>query len=170
MVIEGSGRPARANAELRDMRSTRGTFERLPVSAESAFGACCLSVASLAWSLAVAGMPGRREGVFRVLAGVSGIGGECFSWMGGGQQGGDRVAAHLDAGHAGGNTTRTCQWSQDSIMAPQEVAAALKLAPRSGPARRAAPLALPRCSWWPGNLVELRVVAPQNPHKSGSAA
>jgi hypothetical protein len=105
-----------------------------------------------------------------VLAGVSGIGGECFSWMGGGQQGGDRVAAHLDAGHAGGNTTRTCQWSQDSIMAPQEVAAALKLAPRSGPARRAAPLALPRCSWWPGNLVELRVVAPQNPHKSGSAA
>jgi hypothetical protein len=27
---------------------------------------------------------GRREGVFRVLAGVSGIGGECFSWMGGG--------------------------------------------------------------------------------------
>ena len=53
-------------------------------------------------------------------------------------------------------------------MAPQELAAALKLAPRSGPARRAAPLALPRCSWWPGNLVELRVVAPQNPHKSGS--
>ena len=83
---------------------------------------------------------------------------------------GDRVAAHLDAGHAGGNTTRTCQWSRDSIMAPQELAAALKLAPRSGPARRAAPLALPRCSWWPGNLFELRVVAPQNPHKSGSAA
>ena len=55
-------------------------------------------------------------------------------------------------------------------MAPQEMAAALKLAPRSGPARRAAPLALPGCSWWPGNLVELRVVAPQNPHKSGSAA
>jgi hypothetical protein len=42
--------------------------------------------------------------VFRVLAGVSGIGGECFSWMGGGQQCGDRVAAHLDAGHVGGNT------------------------------------------------------------------
>ena len=53
-------------------------------------------------------------------------------------------------------------------MAPQEMAAALKLAPRSGPALRAAPL--PGCSWWPGNLVELRVVAPQNPHKSGSAA
>ena len=61
------------------------------------------------------GCPGRREGVFRVLAGVSGIGGECFSWMGGGQQGGDRVAAHLDAGHAGGNTTRTCQWSGTAL-------------------------------------------------------
>ncbi len=55
-------------------------------------------------------------------------------------------------------------------MASQELAAALKLAPRSGPARRAAPLALPGCSWWPGDLIELRVVAPQNPHKSGSAA
>ena len=32
------------------------------------------------------GCPGRREGVFRVLAGVSGIGGECFSWMGGGSR------------------------------------------------------------------------------------
>jgi hypothetical protein len=40
-------------------------------------------VASLACSLAVAGMPG-SAGVFRVLARVSGIGGECFSWMGGG--------------------------------------------------------------------------------------
>jgi hypothetical protein len=30
------------------------------------------------------GCRGRREGVFRVLADVSGIGGECFSWMGGG--------------------------------------------------------------------------------------
>jgi hypothetical protein len=30
------------------------------------------------------GCPGRREGVFRVLAGAGGIGGECFSWMGGG--------------------------------------------------------------------------------------
>jgi hypothetical protein len=29
-------------------------------------------------------MPGSAGGVFRVLAGVSGIGGECFSWMGGG--------------------------------------------------------------------------------------
>jgi len=47
-------------------------------------GACCPSVESLAWSLAVAGMPGSTGGVFRVLAGVSGIGGECFSWMGGG--------------------------------------------------------------------------------------
>src|SRR5947209_3926215 len=55
-------------------------------------------------------------------------------------------------------------------MVPRELAAALEFAPRSGPARRAAPLALPRCSWWPGNLVELRVLAPQNPHKSGSAA
>jgi hypothetical protein len=27
-------------------------------------------------------MPGSAEGVFRVLAGVSGIGGECFSWVG----------------------------------------------------------------------------------------
>ena len=59
---------------------------------------------------------------------------------------------------------------RDSIMGPQELAAALKLAPRSGPARRAAPLALPTCSWWPGSQVELRVLAPQNPHKSGSAA
>jgi len=53
---------------------------------EQVFGredACCPSVASLAWSLAVAGMPG-SAGVFRVLARVSGIGGECFSWMGGG--------------------------------------------------------------------------------------
>src|SRR5712691_1310609 len=31
---------------------------------------------------------------------------------------------------------------------------------RSCPARRA--VVLPRCSWWPGNLVELRVVAAQN--------
>src|ERR1017187_2414384 len=76
----------------------------------------------------------------------------------------------MPAGNAGGNTTRTCQCSRDSIMALQDLAAALKLAPRSGPARRAAPLALPRCSWWPGSLVELRVLVPQNPRKSGSAA
>src|ERR1035441_10406910 len=76
----------------------------------------------------------------------------------------------MPAGNAGGNTTRTCQSSRDSIMAPQDLAAALKLAPRSGPARRPAPLALAGCSWWPGSLVELRVLAPQNPHKSGSAA
>jgi hypothetical protein len=74
-------------------------------------------VASLAWSLAVAGMPGAMEGMFRVLAGVSGIGGECSSWMGGGQQCGDRVAAHLDAEHVGGNTTRV-PVVRDSIMAP----------------------------------------------------
>jgi hypothetical protein len=55
-------------------------------------------------------------------------------------------------------------------MALQDLSAALKLAPRSGPARRAAPLALPGCFWWPGSVVELRVLAPQNPHKSGSAA
>jgi hypothetical protein len=50
-----------------------------------------------------------------VLAGVSGIGGECFSWMGGGQQCGDRVAAHLGAGRAGGDTTRMCQWSGTAL-------------------------------------------------------
>src|ERR1035441_9723798 len=61
----------------------------------------------------------------------------------------------MPAGNAGGNTTRTCQCSRDSIMALQDLAAALKLAPRSGPARRAAPLALPGCSWSPGSLVEL---------------
>jgi len=55
--------------------------------------------------------------VFRVLAGVSGIGGECFSWMGGGQQCGDRVAAHLGAGRAGGDTTRMCQWSGTALWA-----------------------------------------------------
>ena len=84
---------------------------------ESAFGACCPSVASLAWSLAVAGMPGSADGVFRVLAGVSGIGGECFSWMGGRQQCGDRVAAHLGAGRTGGDTTRMCQWSGTALWA-----------------------------------------------------
>jgi len=52
-----------------------------------------------------------------VLAGVSGIGGECFSWMGGGQQCGDRVAAHLGAGRAGGDTTRMCQWSGTALWA-----------------------------------------------------
>jgi hypothetical protein len=100
-------------------------------------GACCPSVASLAGSLAVAGMPGRR-GVFRVLARVSGIGGECFSWMGGRQQCGDRVAAHLEAGHAGCYTARTCQWS-GTVLWPWELAAALKLASAisSCPARRA---------------------------------
>jgi hypothetical protein len=41
-------------------------------------------------------------------------------------------------------------------MVPRELAGAPELAPRSGPARRAAPLALPGCSWWPGDLVELR--------------
>src|ERR1035441_7882786 len=34
---------------------------------------------------------------------------------------------------------------------------------RSGPARRAVGVA--RVLWWPENLVELRVVAPQNPEK-----
>jgi len=48
---------------------------------------------------------------------VSGIGGECFSWMGGGQQCGDRVAAHLGAGRAGGDTTRMCQWSGTALWA-----------------------------------------------------
>ena len=39
---------------------------------------------------------GRR--ILRVFAGVSGIDGECFSWMGGGQQGGDRVAEKRKVG------------------------------------------------------------------------
>jgi hypothetical protein len=67
-------------------------------------------------------------------------------------------------------TRRACASGPGQHYGLQELAAALKLAPRSGPARRAAPLALPWCSWWPGSQVELRVLAPQNPHKSGSAA
>ena len=80
--IRASARAARS--ELPILRGPPREYPPFNRNTYSAFGACCLSVASLAWSLAVAGMPGRREGVFRVLAGVSGIGGECFSWMGGG--------------------------------------------------------------------------------------
>jgi hypothetical protein len=47
-------------------------------------GACRPSVASLAWSLAVAGDARVGGRGVPVLAGVSGISGECFSWMGGG--------------------------------------------------------------------------------------
>jgi hypothetical protein len=85
---------ARAIHTGRYARSRRTTGQQISC-AESAFGACCPSVASLAWSLAGAGMPG-SAGVFRVLARLSGIGGEGFSWMGGGQQCGDRTAARLD--------------------------------------------------------------------------
>jgi hypothetical protein len=67
-----------------NMRIYTVTRTRAGARSYSAFGAYCPSVASLAWSLAVAGMPGSAGGVFRVLAGVSGIGGERFSWMGGG--------------------------------------------------------------------------------------
>jgi hypothetical protein len=66
------------------MRSKGAWSAASAPSAKSAIGACCPSVASLAWSLAVAGMPGSAGGVFRVLADIGGIGDECFSWMGGG--------------------------------------------------------------------------------------
>ena len=56
------------------------------------------------------------------------------------------VLAHFgsgtDAGHGDGRF--------DGV--PFRDGTEVELAPRSGPARRAAPLALPRCSWWPGNL------------------
>ena len=45
----------------------------------------------------VQGCRGRREGVFRVPVGVSGIGVSASPGWAGGQQRGDRVAAHLDA-------------------------------------------------------------------------
>ena len=45
------------------------------------FGVCCPSWHPWHGHSLLQGCPGRR-GVFRVLARVSGIGGECFSWMG----------------------------------------------------------------------------------------
>jgi hypothetical protein len=78
----------------------------------ASFGACCASVASLAWSLAAAGMPGvaggggpgagrRQRDRWRVLV-LDGRGSGAVTG----------VASHLDAGHAGGSTTGTCQWSR----------------------------------------------------------
>src|SRR5450755_2150162 len=89
--------------------------------------------------------------------------------MGGWQQCGDKVAAHLDAGHVG-VTRRVRARGPGQHYGPAGTggSAEARTAIRSCPARRAVGVA--RCSWWPGNLVELRVVAPQNPHKSGSAA
>ena len=73
-----------------------------------------------------------------MLADVSGIGGECFSWMGGGQQCGDRVAAHLGAGRAGGNTTRMCSGpGQHYGPAGTGGSAEARAAIRSCPPRRA---------------------------------
>jgi hypothetical protein len=61
-----------------------------------------------------------RRGELFALLGTNGAGKtSTMEPDGRGHQCGDQVAAHLDAGHAGGNTTRTCQWSRDSIMALQ---------------------------------------------------
>jgi hypothetical protein len=111
-----------------------------------------------------------------VLAGVSGIGGECFpGWAGGSSAVTGLLLIWVPGVPA--VTRRACASGPGQHYGLQELAAALKLAPRSGPAWRAAPLALPWCSWWPGSLVELGVLAhriptspglrrssPQNPH------
>ena len=57
------------------------------------------------------GCLGWREGVVRVLAGVSGTGRGRLSWMGRGGGAVTGVASRLDAGHAGGSTTGECRWS-----------------------------------------------------------
>jgi hypothetical protein len=95
-----------------------------------------------------------------VLARVSGSAGEYFSL--GAQarhQRVDRVAARLDAGHGGRRDGAHVPVVRAAYMTAQELAAALKLAPRH-PAVGAALPALPGCSWRLGNLGELRVPGP----------
>ena len=106
-----------------------------------------------------------------MLARVSGSAGEYFSL--GAQarhQRVDRVAARLDAGHAGRRDGAHVPVVRAACMTAQELAAALKLA-RGHPARHAA-----RCRHCldapggSGTSVSCVSPVPQNPHKSGSAA
>ena len=114
-------------------------------------------------------MPGPAGEGVPGLAGVSGIGGECFSWMGGG---GSAVTGLLLIQVPGmPAVTRRARASGPGRHygpAGSGGSAEARTVIRSCPACRAVGVA--RVLLVAGNLVELCVLAPQIPPKAGSAA
>jgi hypothetical protein len=146
-----------------DLCDSAASTDRNSAHADSAFGACCASVVSLAWSLAVAGCLGWREGwsgCWPALAGpvvgasLDGRGGVRWPGLPLIQMPG--IPAVTRRARAGGP-------GQHHGPAGTSGSAGARTAIRSCPARRAVGVARVLLVTWLSCVSS----APQNPHKSG---